>query len=63
MKTCTVLGCTRKLDAEGVPLEPCDYQQGRCPQQHQNKPSVDWLAWLAMIFLTVIAVASTNCAG
>lgn len=30
---CKVDGCDRQLDHMGVPVEYCDYQQGRCPMQ------------------------------
>jgi len=28
---CPVRGCNKKLDSDNVPIEYCDYQQGRCP--------------------------------
>ena len=30
---CKVDGCNKQLDQFGVPVEYCDYQQGRCPMQ------------------------------
>jgi len=36
---CSVEGCNKQLDHSGVPVEYCDYQQGRCPMQ---KKAFDW---------------------
>ena len=36
---CKVEGCDKQLDSMGVPVEYCDYQQGRCPSQ---KKAFDW---------------------
>lgn len=36
---CKVLGCKNQLDNDGVPVEYCEYQQGRCPMQ---KKAFDW---------------------
>lgn len=36
---CNVGGCNRQLDHNGIPVEYCDYQQGRCPMQ---KKAFDW---------------------
>jgi hypothetical protein len=30
---CKVEGCSKQLDHMDVPVEYCDYQQGRCPMQ------------------------------
>ena len=36
---CKVQGCNKQLDHMNVPVEYCDYQQGRCPMQ---KKAFDW---------------------
>ena len=33
---CKVEGCNKQLDYLGVPVEYCDYQQGRCPMQKKT---------------------------
>ena len=36
---CPVRGCRQKLDSDNIPIEYCEYQQGRCPMQ---KRAFDW---------------------
>ena len=36
---CKVDGCDKRLNDMGVPVEYCDWQQGRCPMQ---KKAFDW---------------------
>lgn len=48
MEKCKVSGCHHKLDFMGVPIEYCDYQQGRCPMQ--KKPE---LSTKAQVFMTL----------
>jgi hypothetical protein len=59
---CKVEGCNKQLDHMGVPVEYCDWQQGRCPMQ---KKAFDWnnkfdrfaalvLVPLMLVFLFVV---------
>jgi hypothetical protein len=36
---CPVPGCRKKLDSHNLPIEYCDFQQGRCPMY--PKPDID----------------------
>lgn len=51
---CKVRGCHNKLDPMGMPIEYCDYQQGRCPMQKTEK-----LSTMGHVLLTVLLVAIT----
>ena len=48
---CPVQGCRKKLDSNNLPLEYCDYQQGRCPMY---KAEFTFLA--AMIYIGIFIV-------
>jgi hypothetical protein len=58
---CPVHGCRKKLDSDNIPIEYCDYQQGRCPMY--LKPNIDlksalffigiFLLLLVIIWLTI----------
>ena len=54
---CVVRGCTKKLDVNGFPLEYCDYQQGRCPMQRQNRDLPNWVAAAILVIGIAVAVA------
>lgn len=53
---CIVRGCRKKLDENGIPLEYCDYQQGRCPMQRQNREVPKYVLTSILISCIVIAV-------
>lgn len=53
---CTVRGCRHKLDFMGVPIEYCDYQQGRCPMQ--KKPELSVKAQIIMSVAIVLFVCA-----
>jgi hypothetical protein len=62
---CSVEGCNKQLDHMGVPVEYCDWQQGRCPMQKKafdiNNPFDRFSAFvlvpiMLIIFATVIYV-------
>ena len=53
---CPVSGCRKKLDSDNIPIEYCDYQQGRCPMY--RKPEFTLLAavFYVMIFIVLFGV-------
>ena len=58
---CKVDGCTKQLDHTGVPVEYCDWQQGRCPMQKKafdiNNPFDKFAAFvLVPIMILVLSV-------
>jgi|688.fasta_scaffold187412_2 hypothetical protein len=53
---CIVLGCRNKLDENGVPIEYCDYQQGRCPMQRQNRETPSYIVYLILVFSVICAI-------
>lgn len=53
---CIVHGCHNKLDDTGFPVKYCDYQQGRCPMQRQNRYAPQWLIISLLAFAVVLAV-------
>jgi hypothetical protein len=40
----------------GVPVEYCDYQQGRCPMQKPEKLSTAMQIFLALMLITITCV-------
>ena len=55
---CIVRGCRHKLDDDGYPVEFCDYQQGRCPMQKQNRGPAPWEIWALIIFALIVAAVT-----
>jgi len=53
---CTVRGCRNQLDPMGVPVEYCDYQQGRCPMQKPEKLSTITQILIALMLITITCV-------
>lgn len=49
---CPVGGCDRQLDEHGLPVEYCDYQQGRCPMYKQKIDFVGIATVVVMLVLT-----------
>lgn len=52
---CKVHGCNRQLDEHGVPVEYCDWQQGRCPMQKQTL-STFWHYVLGFVLILLLLV-------
>lgn len=48
---CPVQGCRKKLDSDNIPIEYCDYQQGRCPMY----PKAEFTFMAAMIYVLIFA--------
>ena len=57
---CPVHGCRKKLDSDNMPIEYCDYQQGRCPmyKQQVNGP-ISVIAYV-LIFVLLFGVIWLN---
>ena len=55
-QNCIVRGCRKKLDSMGVPVEYCDYQQGRCPMQKPEKLSTITQILIALMLITITCV-------
>ena len=55
---CKVLGCKNQLDNDGVPVEYCEYQQGRCPMQKKafdiNNPFDRFSAFVLVPIMLII---------
>lgn len=49
---CPVNGCRKKLDSDNIPLEYCDFQQGRCPMY--PKPKIDMQGTLIYVLIFVL---------
>lgn len=49
---CPVRGCNKKLDSDNVPIEYCDFQQGRCPMY--PKPTITLHATLFYVIIFII---------
>lgn len=52
---CKVEGCNKQLDHMGVPVEYCDYQQGRCPMQKQKLDTVGYVV-IGCMFITLFLI-------
>ena len=54
---CKVEGCNKQLDHIGIPVEYCDWQQGRCPMQ---KKAFDWNnkfdRFAALVLVPIVAL-------
>ena len=55
---CTIEGCNKQLD-NGVPVEYCDWQQGRCPMQKKafdiNNPFDRFAAFVLVPIMLLVA--------
>ena len=49
---CPIRGCRQKLDSDNVPIEYCDYQQGRCPMY--TKPKLTFFGRLIYVLIFVL---------
>jgi hypothetical protein len=49
---CPVPGCRKKLDSNNIPIDFCDYQQGRCPMY----PKTEFTFLAAMIYVSILIV-------
>ncbi len=48
---CPISGCRNKLDSDNIPVEYCDFHQGRCPMQ---KKAFDWNNKLDRFYVLVL---------
>jgi hypothetical protein len=53
---CPVRGCRKKLDSDNLPIEYCDYQQGRCPMYPKPKLSLLSSVFYAIIFTLLFVI-------
>ncbi len=52
---CPVRGCRKKLDSDNIPIEYCDFQQGRCPM-YKSKIEVNPIIFYVLIFAIMLGV-------
>lgn len=52
---CPVHGCRKKLDSDNVPVEYCDYQQGRCPMYKADARPIAILFYI-LIFVFLFGI-------
>jgi hypothetical protein len=53
---CPVRGCRKKLDSDNIPVEYCDYQQGRCPMYPKPKISLPAGLFYITIFILLFVI-------
>ncbi len=56
---CKVDGCQKQLNDSGIPVDYCDWQQGRCPMQKKafdiNDPFDRFAAFILVPIMLLIA--------
>ena len=53
---CPVRGCNKKLDSDNIPIEYCDFQQGRCPMYPKTQLTLRATLFYVIIFVLLFGV-------
>jgi len=53
---CPVSGCNKKLDSHNIPLEYCDFQQGRCPMYPKPEFNLRAAIPYAIIYILLFVI-------
>jgi hypothetical protein len=53
---CPVRGCRKKLDSDNLPIEYCDFQQGRCPMYPKSDIDFKSATFFIGIFLLLFVI-------
>ena len=54
--SCPVRGCNKKLDSDNLPVEYCDFQQGRCPMYPKPKFNLRAVIAYAIIYILLFVI-------
>jgi hypothetical protein len=49
---CPIRGCRKKLGSNNIPLEYCDFQQGRCPMY----PKTDFTFIAVLVYILIFVL-------
>ena len=53
---CPIPGCNKKLDSDNIPVDYCDFQQGRCPMYTKPEMTLRATLFYILVFSLLLGV-------